>query len=557
MMTNSETIRTCASCGSTVHVGQPCFACALSQIMAEPDSRAAVRFDPTSLPCAFGAYEVRREIAVGGMGAVYEAFDSRLGRTVAVKLMRSLLLATTEEKARFKTEAGAAAQLDHGSIVPVYEVGEQDGQPFFTMKLVEGQSLAARLKDGPLPEREAAAMMASIARAVAHAHERGVLHRDLKPGNVVLDTAGSPWLTDFGLAKVTTADSELTRTQSFLGTPEYMSPEQAAGRTRDIGPASDVWALGAMLFQMLSGRVPFTGESAVEVLRQVVDGDAPRLRGSADLATIVARCLTKDPARRLSSAAFLAEELERWLAGEPIQSRGITLAERGARWVRRHPWPAVVAVLLAAVLALVIPLTRIPIQQFAQNFVPADPFQNGSFELNGGDKSYVAAGWALSGTAKGVQIGDSEGASAGSYAALFNKAVHKIGGGLSQTFRTVAGQTYTVQFDFGSYGHTSFSEQSLRVEVRDGGSPTSGSQLIDPGSEQIAATSHGALLSRTSYFDVGDGSAATAPSLEFNKVTFTFTAKSSASTLVFTDVSTGNIESQDGVLDNVTVAPRL
>ncbi len=579
MMTNPETIRACATCGDIVPAGQPCLACALLQIMTEPEPRGSARFDPAALPCAFGAYEVRREIAVGGMGAVYEAFDSRLGRTVAVKMMRSLLLATAEEKARFRTEAGAAAQLDHPHIVPVYEVGEQDGQPYFTMKLIEGGSLAARLKDGPLPPREAAVLMAKVGRAVQQAHERGVLHRDLKPGNIVLDAAGSPWLTDFGLAKVTTADSGLTLTQSFLGTPEYMSPEQAAGNAREIGAASDVWALGAILFQMLSGRLPFAGGSAVEVLRQVVEGEAPSLNGrhgrhgrngqqtavhpvhpvqiAPDLATIVARCLTKDPAQRISSAGFLADELERWLAGEPIHSRAITGAERAGRWVRRHPWPVAVTALVAAVVALVVPLTRVPIAKFAQTFVPADPFQNGSFEIHGGNKSYVAAGWAFSGVAKGVQISDEEGASAGSHAALFNKAVHKIGGRLSQVFKTVAGQTYTVQFDFGSYGHTSFSVQTLQVEVRDGGSPTSGSQLIVPGSEQIAATSHGALRSHTSYFDVGDNSAATAPSLEFNKVTFTFTAISSASTLVFTDISTGNIDSQDGVLDHVTVEPLL
>ncbi len=562
-MPNPETIRTCANCGTILPAGQLCFACALALIAApEPMERASARFDPAALPCAFGAYEVRREIAVGGMGAVYEAFDPRLGRTVAVKMMRSLLLATTEEKARFKTQAGAAAQLDHPNIVPVYEVGEQDGQPFFTMKLIEGGSLADRLRAGALPPREAAALMAKVARAVQQAHERGVLHRDLKPGNVVLDAAGEPWLTDFGLAKVTTADSGLTLSQSFLGTPEYMSPEQAAGRTRDIGPASDVWALGAMLFQLLTGRLPFSGEGHAEVLRRIISEEPQSITlpvsGSRalvhrDLQTIMLRCLAKDKARRISSAAFFADELERWLAGEPIHSRAITGAERAARWVRRHPWPVVVAALLVAVLALVIPMTRAPIAQVVRTYAPAPPFQNGSFEANAGNRSYVAAGWTFSGPPKAVGVEDTEGASAGSYAVLFNRHVRKPGGGLWQTFRTVAGQTYTVQFDFGTFGWTSVSLQTVQVQVRDGDSPSSGSQLIVPGSAQIDATSGGLLESHGGYFDVSDGSAANAPSLEFNKVTFTFTARSSTSTLVFTDVSIGNIDSQDGVLDNVTV----
>ena len=377
--------RFCSTCGAPTPPGEPCLPCALAQALTSgPEAAPAPEpaaggagFDPATLPCAFGRYQVRREIAIGGMGAVYEAFDTRLGRTVALKLMRSLLLATPEEKVRFRAESGAVAQLDHAHIVPIYEVGEQGGQPYFTMKLIEGRSLAARLKDGPLPPREAAALMAAVARAVQHAHERGVLHRDLKPGNILLDAQGQPWLTDFGLAKQTASDSDLTRTGASLGTPEYMSPEQAAGRLRDVSPASDVWALGVVFVQMLTGQVPFRGDNPAEVFRKIaqeeVENLLPGQRGQGrlnkrtsegpsiplDLATLVLRCLQKEPARRLSNAALLADELERWLAGKPILSRPVTRGERALRWLRRHPWPVTAGAATGiALLALLLPLMQ-------------------------------------------------------------------------------------------------------------------------------------------------------------------------------------------------------
>ena len=562
MTTNPESFRACATCGASVPAGQPCVACSLFQVLGEvltSGVSSVQRFDPMALPSAFGRFDVRREIAMGGMGVVYEAYDPQLRRTVALKMMRSLLLATPEEKARFKTEAGAAAQLDHAAIVPVYEVGEQDGQPYFAMKLIEGGSLAERLKDGPLAVREAAMLMEKLARAVQHAHERGVIHRDLKPGNILLDAAGAPWLTDFGLAKVFAFDTGLTRTQSFLGTLEYMSPEQAAGRTRDIGPASDVWALGAILFQMITARLPFPGEGHTEVLRRIASEEPERIPLTADgvdrdLQTILLRCLEKEIASRMSNAGFLADELERWLAGERIHSLGIPLVGRLARLVRRHPWPiAATIAVVAAGTVVALALNKSPMQTETPDWPPATAFQNGSFEINGGNRSNEAIGWKFSGPIKAVKVGDTEGATDGSFAAIFNGAVHKTGGVLAQTFATVKGQTYTVQFDFGNYGHLSACFQKLQVEVRDGASPTAGAQLIQSGSGQIVSETDGELEQNTDTLIVADRSCAHEADQEFSRVTFTFTAQSTRSTLAFTDESAGDIVSQDGVLDRVTV----
>lgn len=279
------------------------------------------------------------------MGMVYEAWDPQLGRRVALKMLRQVFFATEVERLRFQSEAELASRLDHPNIVPIYEVGVHEGQPYFTMKIISGVSLAQRLEEGSLGPRLAASLLKKIARAVQHAHQRGVIHRDLKPGNVLLDEQGEPWLTDFGVAKWLGADSSLTLTHSLLGTPDYMSPEQAAGRNREISTATDVWALGVMLYQMCTGRLPFPGESHPEILRRVAEHEPPTPRSviphlDRDLDTLCLRCLDKDPARRLAGAGELADELDRWLNGEPILARRITTREQIGKWTRRHPYRA-------------------------------------------------------------------------------------------------------------------------------------------------------------------------------------------------------------------------
>jgi len=290
----------------------------------------------------FGRYTLKEKLAAGGMGVVYVAEDRKLKRTVALKMIRGSTFADDGEVARFTLEAEAAAALDHPHIVPIYEVGRLDGQPFFTMKLIEGQTLAQRLRDhgGTLPAREVAALLAKIARAVHHAHQRGVLHRDLKPGNILLDAEGVPWLTDFGLAKVAHADSSLTLTKDHIGTPHYMAPEVAGGNARAVSTACDVWALGVMLWEMLCAVPPFHGPGPVEIMRRIVESEPGWPAGSradGDLVTIARRCMEKNPARRPQSAGEVADELERWLRGEPIKARPVTRGERFLKWVRREP----------------------------------------------------------------------------------------------------------------------------------------------------------------------------------------------------------------------------
>ena len=303
----------------------------------------------------FGDYELLEEIARGGMGVVFKARQVNLNRVVALKMILAGQLANETDVKRFYVEAEAAAKLDHPGIVPIFEIGQHDGQHYFSMAFIEGESLAKKVANGPLPPREAAAFVKKVAEAVEYAHEKGIIHRDLKPANVLLDRQGQPKVTDFGLAKQIQGDSELTGTGQILGTPSYMPPEQASGKLDEVGPPSDVYALGAILYCLLTGRPPFQAASPLDTLKQVLEQEpvAPRQLNPQvplDLETIALKCLEKEPARRYAKAIDLVDELGRFLRGEPILARPIGRLARGWRWCQRN---RIVATLLGAVTALV------------------------------------------------------------------------------------------------------------------------------------------------------------------------------------------------------------
>src|SRR6516164_9215874 len=274
----------------------------------------------------FGDYELLQEMGRGGQGVVYRARQKSLNRIVALKVIGLGHWASDAHLKRFRREAEAAASLDHSGIVPIYEVGERDGSCYFSMKLVEGGQLDEVVKRQLMPIRQAVELIANVARTVHYAHEHSILHRDIKPGNILLDQKGEPHLTDFGLARLVETESTVTRTLDVLGTPSYMAPEQAVGNNAAVSSATDVYGLGAVLYQLLTGQPPFAGGTTYETIKLLENTEPRPLRLlnpkiDRDLSTICLKCLEKDPKRRYSSSLAVADDLERWLKHEPIQAR--------------------------------------------------------------------------------------------------------------------------------------------------------------------------------------------------------------------------------------------
>jgi tetratricopeptide (TPR) repeat protein len=316
----------------------------------------------------FGDYELQKVLGEGGMGIVYKARQLSLNRPVALKMIRAARFASPDEVRRFQNETEAVARLDHPHIVPIFEVGRFEDQHYFSMRLIGGESLDKRLKDFAADPRRAARLVAIAAGAVHHAHQRGILHRDLKPANILVDSEGAPHDTDFGLAKRVEGDSELTHSGAIMGTPAYMAPEQASGKRGSVTTSTDVYGLGAILYALLSGRAPFSGATVPETLELVRERppDPPRKHNSRvprDLEVICLKCLEKDPRRRYASADALAEDLKRWLAGEPIEARPVGSTARFWMWCRRNPIAAGASGLMAASLVAVATLSLLYARQ--------------------------------------------------------------------------------------------------------------------------------------------------------------------------------------------------
>jgi serine/threonine protein kinase/Tfp pilus assembly protein PilF len=359
-MTNMS--RVCGKCGSKIYADAPqgfCSLCLfktglglLTEDGEAPGSSAA------RMPTEFDDYELLKEIGRGGQGVVYRARQKSLNRTVALKIIGVGRWATEAHLRRFRLEAEAAASLNHPSIVPIHEIGERDGCCYFSMNLIEGGQLDEIASREAISIRRAAELVAKLARTVHYAHAHGIVHRDIKPGNILLDAEGEPYLTDFGLARLVETESTVTRTTDVLGTPSYMAPEQASGHNATLTSATDIYGLGAVLYQLLTGYPPFVGKTTYETVRLLLETDPrqPRVlnpKVDRDLSTICLKCLEKDPQRRYPSALALAEDLERWLRHEPIRARPAGVFIRGKKWLQRNPTTAVSAVSLAGLIAAV------------------------------------------------------------------------------------------------------------------------------------------------------------------------------------------------------------
>jgi len=363
-------VKFCRKCGAAIPPDSPqhsCGACLLETGLGLLADEAAAEVDLSAVASAkaddlgraspmlmdFGDYELLEQVGRGGQGIVFRGRQKSLNRIVALKVIGLGRWATEAHLKRFRLEAEAAARLEHPGIVPIHEVGERDGSCYFSMKFVEGGQLDEVARCEPMPIRRAVELIAKVARTVHYAHEHGILHRDIKPGNILLDKKGEPHLTDFGLARLVESESSVTHTLDVLGTPSYMAPEQAVGNNAAVSSVTDVYGLGAVLYQLLTGQPPFAGGTTYETIRLLCDTEPrqPRLLNpkiDRDLSTICLKCLQKDPKRRYSSALALAEDLERWLKHEPIQARRTGFFTRGQKWIQRNPTSALLAACLVA-----------------------------------------------------------------------------------------------------------------------------------------------------------------------------------------------------------------
>src|SRR5262245_31315597 len=377
----SDDLTTCRFCGATTQLDHgTCLNCLLREGLEAKGEASRETFETilleasvTDIHWRLGHYEILEEIGRGGMGVIYRARQQHSHRVVAVKRMLSHQVNSHETLVRFRREAQAVASLDHTNILPIYEVSEsEEGLPFFSMKYATGGSLRNAANVLRKDTRECVRVIAKTARAIAYAHSKGILHRDLQPGNILLDQNGEPMVSDFGLAKWLDQGSDLTRTLETLGTPGYIAPEQTDCPADKLTCAADVYSLGAILFYLLTGRPPFVGTNVLHVIHQAAATSAPRLRSlvpslDRDIETIVGRCLESEPSARYQSAGSLADDLEHWSRHEPIQARHSGIFTRGGKWVRRNP---TTAGLVAALIVLAAAIVRVTVWK-SESSLPA------------------------------------------------------------------------------------------------------------------------------------------------------------------------------------------